>query len=56
MPEAKAIWEHTCIAGGLFLLRIQQKHASQCVDACFYVFKRRISGENTKQKIGCVIR
>ena len=26
MPEAKAIWEHTCIAGGLFLLRIQTKN------------------------------
>lgn len=25
MLEAKAIWEHTCIAGGLFLLLIQRK-------------------------------
>jgi hypothetical protein len=23
--EAKAVWEHTCIAGGLFLLSIQEK-------------------------------
>jgi hypothetical protein len=23
--EAKAVWEHTCIAGGLFLLPIQKK-------------------------------
>ena len=23
--EAKAVWEHTCIAGGLFLLSIQLK-------------------------------
>lgn len=22
--EAKAVWEHTCIAGGLFLLSIQK--------------------------------
>jgi len=29
--EAKAFWEHTCIAGGLFLLPIQAKRLARFI-------------------------